>query len=106
MREVFVAVLKDSDLPTTQATLDVLRQFEIRFEVKVTSAHRTPEAAHTSVTDADRHGDAVYIAAAGMAAHLAGAAAGRERLVAEWRCNAEAIIEKDARLREQRKAEA
>ena len=78
MSKAFVAVLmgSDSDLPTMQSTFDVLRQFEIPFEAKVTSAHRTPEATHAYVRDADRRGCAVFVAAAGMAAHLAGTVAG------------------------------
>jgi 5-(carboxyamino)imidazole ribonucleotide mutase len=66
----------DSDLPTVQATLDVLTTLEIPHEVKITSAHRTPAAAHAFVRDADERGCAVFIAAAGLAAHLAGAVAG------------------------------
>ncbi len=78
MSKAFVAVLmgSDSDLPTMQSTFEVLREFDIRFEAKVTSAHRTPEATHAYVKDADRRGCAVFIAAAGMAAHLAGTVAG------------------------------
>ncbi len=78
MSKPFVAVLmgSDSDLPTMQATLEVLRRFEIPFEVRVTSAHRTPAATHAYVSDADRRGCAVFIAAAGLAAHLAGTLAG------------------------------
>ena len=78
MSKPFVAVLmgSDSDLPTMQATLGVLRRFEIPFEVRVTSAHRTPAATHAYVSDADRRGCAVFIAAAGLAAHLAGTLAG------------------------------
>jgi len=74
----FVAVLmgSDSDLPVMQATLDVLAGFGIRYEVKVTSAHRTPAATHAYVADAEQRGCAVFICAAGLAAHLAGAVAG------------------------------
>ena len=74
----FVAVLmgSDSDLPVMQSTLDVLAGFGIRYEVKVTSAHRTPAATHSYVTDAEQRGCAVFICAAGLAAHLAGAVAG------------------------------
>ncbi len=73
----FVAVLmgSDSDLPVMQATLDVLKALEVPFEVKITSAHRTPEITHAYVQDADQRGCAVFIAAAGLAAHLAGAVA-------------------------------
>ncbi len=75
MNKPFVAVLmgSDSDLPTMQATLDVLGSLRVPFEVKITSAHRTPEATHAYVTDADQRGCGVFIAAAGLAAHLAGA---------------------------------
>ncbi|MCP4040945.1 MAG: 5-(carboxyamino)imidazole ribonucleotide mutase, partial [Gammaproteobacteria bacterium] len=78
MNNIFVAILmgSDSDLPTMQATIDVLKGFDIPFEVKVTSAHRTPAATHAYVMDAERRGCAVFIAAAGLAAHLAGAVAG------------------------------
>ena len=78
MSKPFVAVLmgSDSDLPVMQSTLDVLSSFEIPFEVKVTSAHRTPAATHAYVTDAEARGCCVFICAAGLAAHLAGAVAG------------------------------
>lgn len=77
MTQAFVAVLmgSDSDLPVMQATLDVLDKLGVPYEVRVTSAHRTPQATHEYVTDADRRGCAVFIAAAGLAAHLAGAVA-------------------------------
>ncbi|EGV49983.1 5-(carboxyamino)imidazole ribonucleotide mutase [Candidatus Endoriftia persephone] len=75
MNKPFVAVLmgSDSDLPVMQSTLDVLRALAIPYEVKITSAHRTPDTTHTYVKDADQRGCAVFIAAAGLAAHLAGA---------------------------------
>ena len=78
MSTPFVAVLmgSDSDLPTMQATLDVLSSLNIPYEVKITSAHRTPAATHSYVKDADQRGCAVFIAAAGLAAHLAGTVAG------------------------------
>lgn len=74
----FVALLmgSDSDLPVLQGTRDVLTELGIPFELKITSAHRTPEATHEYVREADRRGCAVFIAAAGLAAHLAGAVAG------------------------------
>jgi 5-(carboxyamino)imidazole ribonucleotide mutase len=73
----FVAILMGSasDLPAVQDTLDVLTRLEIPYEVKITSAHRTPEATHAFVKDADERGCAVFIAAAGLAAHLAGTVA-------------------------------
>jgi len=78
MSNKFVAVLmgSDSDLPIMQNALDVLDSLGVAWEVKVTSAHRTPAATHAYVNDAQARGCEVFIAAAGMAAHLAGAVAG------------------------------
>jgi len=77
MSNTFVAVLmgSDSDLGTMQGCLDILGKLDIPFEVHITSAHRTPEATRSYVDDAEQRGCAVFIAAAGMAAHLAGAVA-------------------------------
>jgi 5-(carboxyamino)imidazole ribonucleotide mutase len=77
MNNVFVAILmgSDSDFPVVQASIEVLKKFDITFEVKVSSAHRTPALTHDYVKDADSRGCAVFICAAGMAAHLAGAVA-------------------------------
>jgi 5-(carboxyamino)imidazole ribonucleotide mutase len=77
MSKTFVAVLmgSDSDFPVMEAAIDVLKKFAIDVEVKISSAHRTPKATHDYVVDADKRGCAVFIAAAGMAAHLAGAVA-------------------------------
>lgn len=71
----FVAILmgSDSDLPTMKATLEILQSFGIRYEVRISSAHRTPEATHDYVQDAESRGAAAFICAAGLAAHLAGA---------------------------------
>jgi 5-(carboxyamino)imidazole ribonucleotide mutase len=78
MNKPFVAVLmgSDSDLPVLKSTTDVLELLGIPYEVKITSAHRTPDATHAYVKDADARGCAVFIAAAGLAAHLAGTVAG------------------------------
>ena len=78
MSKAFVAVLmgSDSDLPVMQNTLDVLNKLDIPNEVKITSAHRTPANTHAYVKDADQRGCQVFIAAAGLAAHLAGTVAG------------------------------
>lgn len=78
MSTPFVAILmgSDSDLPTMQATFDVLDTLKVSYEVKITSAHRTPAATHAYVLDADSRGCVVFIAAAGLAAHLAGTVAG------------------------------
>jgi len=73
----FVAILmgSDSDLPVMQATLDVLKSLKLDFEVKITSAHRTPEDTRAYIEDAEARGCVVFIAAAGLAAHLAGTVA-------------------------------
>lgn len=75
MSQPFVAILmgSDSDLPTMKSTLDILKLLEIGYEVRITSAHRTPEMTHDYVVDAEKRGCAVFICAAGLAAHLAGA---------------------------------
>ena len=77
MKKSFVAVLmgSSSDLPVIQNCLDILNKLEIDYEVKITSAHRTPDVTKKFVQDADLRGCAVFIAAAGLAAHLAGAVA-------------------------------
>lgn len=75
MSKPFVAILmgSDSDLPVMEAAFSVLESFDINYEVKITSAHRTPKATHDFVSSADARGCAAFICAAGMAAHLAGA---------------------------------
>jgi 5-(carboxyamino)imidazole ribonucleotide mutase len=75
MSKPFVAIVmgSDSDLPVMEASFEVLRAFGVNFEARITSAHRTPEATKTYIQDAEQRGCAVFIAAAGMAAHLAGA---------------------------------
>lgn len=77
MTKPFVAILmgSDSDLDTMQACIDALDKLGVAREVNVLSAHRTPDATHAYVKDADGRGCAVFIAAAGMAAHLAGTVA-------------------------------
>ncbi|TDJ69843.1 MAG: 5-(carboxyamino)imidazole ribonucleotide mutase [Proteobacteria bacterium] len=73
----FVAILmgSDSDLSTMRATLDILEGFAISYEVNIKSAHRTPTETSAYVRDADQRGCEVFIAGAGLAAHLAGAVA-------------------------------
>ena len=77
MTKPFVAILmgSDSDLDTMQICIDTLDKLGLAREINVLSAHRTPEATHAYVRDADSRGCAVFIAAAGMAAHLAGTVA-------------------------------
>jgi 5-(carboxyamino)imidazole ribonucleotide mutase len=77
MTKPFVAILmgSDSDLEAMQAAIETLDNLGIAREVRVLSAHRTPDATHAFVKEADTRGCAVFIAAAGMAAHLAGTVA-------------------------------
>ena len=77
MSNQFVSILmgSDSDLPTMQATIDVLKNLQVEHEVYITSAHRTPDDTRQIIQDAEARGCNVFIAAAGLAAHLAGATA-------------------------------
>jgi 5-(carboxyamino)imidazole ribonucleotide mutase len=73
-KKSFVAILmgSDSDLPVMQSTINTLKSLDIQFEVKISSAHRTPVDTKQYVIDAESRGCVVFIAAAGLAAHLAG----------------------------------
>ncbi len=62
----------DSDLPVMRKATDILQSFNIPFEIRVMSAHRTPDRAHEYATTAHTRGIKVLIAGAGVAAHLAG----------------------------------
>ena len=80
MKKVGIVMGSDSDLPVIQKTTDTLKSLEIPFEVHVYSAHRTPEQAKYFASNARENGFGVLIAAAGMAAHLAGAIAANTTL--------------------------
>ena len=67
----------DSDLPVMEKTVNVLKEFDVPFEVKILSAHRTPEEHSKYAKTAAERGLKVIIAAAGMAAHLPGVTAGQ-----------------------------
>jgi phosphoribosylaminoimidazole carboxylase PurE protein len=73
----FVSILmgSESDLPVMQETAALLKRFGVAHEMRISSAHRTPDATRAYVRDADARGCAIFVAAAGMAAHLAGAVA-------------------------------
>ena len=73
----WVAILmgSESDWPVMQSTTDLLTELEVKFEVRVSSAHRTPKEPASYVEDATNRDCAVFICAAGLAAHLAGAVA-------------------------------
>jgi 5-(carboxyamino)imidazole ribonucleotide mutase len=64
-----------SDLPTLRGCFDVLDSYAIPWEASVISAHRQPQALHEYVADAEEAGARVFIAAAGLAAHLPGVVA-------------------------------
>lgn len=72
---VSIIMGSDSDLPIMKDAIDTLKKFEIGFEVKVISAHRTPNVMREYGTNAYKNGIKVIIAAAGGAAHLPGVAA-------------------------------
>ena len=80
MKKVGIVMGSDSDLPVIQKAVDQLRALEIPFEVHVYSAHRTPVEARDFSLSAREQGFGVIIAAAGMAAHLAGAIAANTTL--------------------------
>ena len=80
MKKVGIVMGSDSDLPVIQKAVDQLRALEIPFEVHVYSAHRTPVEARDFSLSAREKGFGVIIAAAGMAAHLAGAIAANTTL--------------------------
>ena len=80
MKKVGIVMGSDSDLPVIQKAVDQLRALEIPFEVHVYSAHRTPVEARVFSLSAREKGFGVIIAAAGMAAHLAGAIAANTTL--------------------------
>ena len=75
MKKIAIIMGSDSDLPIVERGINVLREYGVPFEVHVYSAHRTPTEAAEFVKGAEKNGFGVIIAAAGMAAHLAGAVA-------------------------------
>ena len=80
MKKVGIIMGSDSDLPIIEKATDTLSALGIPFEVHVYSAHRTPEQAREFSVQARANGFGVMIAAAGMAAHLAGAVAANTTL--------------------------
>ena len=80
MKKVGIVMGSDSDLPIVKKAVDILKEFEVPFEVHVYSAHRTPVEARDFSINARANGFGVIIAAAGMAAHLAGAIAANTTL--------------------------
>lgn len=80
MKKVGIVMGSDSDLPILRKSMDTLDSFGIPYECHVYSAHRTPEQARDFALNARQNGFGVMIAAAGMAAHLAGAIAANTTL--------------------------
>ena len=80
MKKVAIIMGSDSDLGVMTAAIDRLKSFEIGYEVRIMSAHRTPAAAEAFSKNAATNGFGVIIAAAGKAAHLAGVLAANTTL--------------------------
>lgn len=80
MKKVGIVMGSDSDLPIVEKAINILKEYEVPFEVHVYSAHRTPLEAKEFSANARKNGFGVIIAAAGMAAHLAGAVAANTTL--------------------------
>ena len=80
MKKVAIIMGSDSDLPVVSKAADMLKSLDIPYEAHIFSAHRTPEEAGRFAENARVEGFGAIIAAAGMAAHLAGAIAARTTL--------------------------
>ena len=80
MKKVAIVMGSDSDLPIIKKATDTLKSLDIPFEAHIYSAHRTPEEARDFARNARTNGFGAIIAAAGMAAHLAGAIAANTTL--------------------------
>ncbi len=80
MKKIGIIMGSDSDLPVVEKAINTLKDFEVPFEVHVYSAHRTPVRAKEFAENARANGFGAIIAAAGMAAHLAGALAANTTL--------------------------
>ena len=80
MKKVGIVMGSASDLPVVEKAIKTLQSLNVPFEVHVCSAHRTPDEAGLFAASAAERGFGVLIAAAGMAAHLAGALAARTTL--------------------------
>lgn len=80
MKKIAVIMGSDSDLPIVEKAIHTLEDYQVPFEVHVFSAHRTPEESRAFARSAREHGFGAIIAAAGKAAHLAGALAANTTL--------------------------
>lgn len=75
MKKIAIIMGSKSDLPVVQKSINVLKEFDVPYEVHIYSAHRTPKKVRKFTEDAIKNNFGVIIGAAGMAAHLAGAIA-------------------------------
>lgn len=80
MKKIGIIMGSDSDLPVVEKAIETLRELDVPYEVHVFSAHRTPDEAKEFAVSARDRGFGVIIAAAGKAAHLAGALAANTTL--------------------------
>ncbi|MBR5515953.1 MAG: 5-(carboxyamino)imidazole ribonucleotide mutase [Clostridia bacterium] len=80
MKKIAVIMGSTSDMPVVEKAVNTLKDFGVSTEVRVMSAHRTPEAAREFAINARANGFGAIICAAGMAAHLAGAFAANTTL--------------------------
>ena len=80
MKKIAIIMGSSSDLPVCMPAIETLKEFNAEFEVHIFSAHRTPLQAHEFAKNARDNGFGVIIAAAGKAAHLAGAIAANTTL--------------------------
>ena len=80
MKKIAIIMGSDSDLPVVEKAAICLKEYGVPFEMRVMSAHRTPDAVREFVSSARENGYGAIIAAAGKAAHLAGAVAANTTL--------------------------
>lgn len=74
-KKVLIVMGSDSDMPIMKKATDIFKEFGVEFDIKVASAHRSPNFTHKLIKEAEANGVEVFIAGAGMAAHLAGVVA-------------------------------
>ena len=84
MKKIGIIMGSDSDLPVVEKAINTLKEYGVPYEVHVFSAHRTPEEAKSFSQNAIKNNFGAIIAAAGMAAHLAGAIAANTTLLLEF----------------------
>ena len=73
--KIVLFIGSDSDFDVAKGAVDIFKEFGVRFQIEVTSAHRSPERTRNLVSDLEEQGAQIFIAVAGKAAHLAGVVA-------------------------------